>query len=75
MNYIEIDFEKVKGYGKLSDPAKELFERIYKKHNSGHGLDYKKDWIPVKVKEHKTYLKVHFKNGEWLHYSPNGTWY
>lgn len=75
MNYMEIEFTKVKGYEKLSQAAKNLFERVYKQHNSCQGLDYKKNWIPVKVKEHKHYLEVHFKNKEWLHYLPNGEWY
>ncbi|MEY8416343.1 hypothetical protein AAK964_08575 [Tissierella praeacuta] len=74
MNYIEIDFNKVKGYNKLSEGAKKFFEMMYKKHNSVHGLDYKKNWLPSKVKEHKTYIEVHFNNGEWLHYYSNGTW-
>ena len=75
MNYVEIDFAKVKGYTKLSEQAKQIFERVYKTHNACHGLDYKKEWIPVSVKEHKTYLEVHFQNGGWLHYLPNGAWY
>lgn len=75
MNYIEIDFNKVKGYEKLSERAKILFERVYKSHNAAQGLDYKKNWIPQSVKEHKTYLEVRFKGGEWLHYMPDGTWY
>lgn len=74
MNYVEIDFNDVKGYNKLSQPAKNLFEWTYKSHNSGQGLDYKKDWIPIKVKERKTFIEVHFANGKWLHYFPGGTW-
>ena len=74
-NYIEIDFALVKGYKKLSEPAKEVFQRVYKVHNSGQGLDYKKNWIPKSVKEYKTHLEVHFVNDQWLHYCPNGTWY
>ncbi len=74
-NYISIDFNKVKGFNKLSDSAKEVFMRVYKCHNSCQGAKYKEDCIPVKVKEHKSYIEVHFKNGEWLHYSPTGTWY
>lgn len=75
MSYIEIDFEKVKGYSKLSDAAKRLFQIVYKKHNSAQGVEYKEDWKPVKVKEHRKYLEVHFKNRQWLHYTPKGTWY
>lgn len=73
--YVQIDFEKVKGYNKLSDFAKTIFEKVYKMHNSVHGLDYKINWIPKSVKEHKTYLEVHFSNKDWLHYTPNGEWY
>lgn len=75
MSYIEIDFNKVKGFNNLSEPAKALFERVYKCHNAGQGMDYKEAWKPIKVKEHKQYLEVHFKNGDWLHYLPDGTWY
>lgn len=75
MNYIDIDFNTVKGYSSLSEPAKRLFERVYKVHNSCHGIDYKAEWVPVRVKEHRKYLEVHFKNGEWLHYLPDGTWF
>lgn len=73
-NYNDIDFAKVKGYNKLSDQAKVLFVETYRTHNSGQGLEYKEDWEPIKVKEHLSYLEVHFKNGEWLHYYINGTW-
>ncbi len=74
MNYIQIDFEKVKGFNKLSDQARDLFRSVYVRHNSGQGMDYKEDWTPKKVKEHGGHLEVHFNNGEWLHYYPNGTW-
>lgn len=73
--YIQLNTEKIKGYDKLSEPAKQIFQKIYKSHNASQGLDYKKDWIPVKIREHKHYLEVHFKNKEWLHYLPNGEWY
>lgn len=75
LNYIEIDFLKVKGYDKLSKTGKELFERVYKRHNSCQGLDYKEDWVPVSVTEERTHLIVLFKNKEWLHYLPDGSWY
>jgi hypothetical protein len=75
MNYIKIDFNEVEGYNKLSDDAKKVFERVYKAHNSAQGNDYKEKYIPTSVKEHKEYLEVHFKDGEWLHYTANGEWY
>lgn len=74
-DYIEIDFQKVKGFSKLSEDAKKLFIATYQKHNDCFGFDNKEDWVPVKVVEHKKYLEVHFKNGNWLHYTVHGTWY
>lgn len=75
MNYIDICFQDIEGWNEISVKAEEVFKRVYKLHNSCQGTDYKKEWIPVKVKEHKKYLEVHFANGGWLHYLPNGTWY
>lgn len=81
MNYIEIDFNKVKGFNKLTPEQQELFKSTYRVHNSVHGLDYKEEWVPVSVKwivENPTrysYLKVVFRNGDWLHYTQSGTWY
>jgi len=75
VEYIEIDFTKVKGYSRLSEHAKKFFQRVYVRHNAAQGMEYKNDWVPVRVKEHKEYLEVHFKCGEWLHYLPDGTWY
>ena len=81
MNYIEIDFTKVKGFNKLTAEQQELFKSTYRVHNSVHGLDYKDEWIPISVKwivENPTkysYLKVVFQNGEWLYYTQNRTWY
>lgn len=74
MNYIEIDFNKVKGFNKLTPEQQELFKSTYKVHNSVHGLDYKEKWIPVSVKwidigSRLSYLKVVFRNGDWLHYT------
>lgn len=73
--YMDIDFNKVTGFTKLSDKAKEIFINVYKKHNSSLGLDQKHCWIPQSVKERKTHLEVHFFNHQWLHYMPNGEWY
>lgn len=75
MSYIKVDFSTVEGYNKLSDDAKEVFERVYKAHNSIQGNDYKEKYIPVKVEDHEDYLKVNFEDGEWLHYTANGEWY
>lgn len=75
MNYIKINFNQVKGFEKLTPEQQELFKNTYRVHNSVHGSDYKEDWIPVPVKRENSYLKVVFRNGEWLHYTGKGTWY
>lgn len=78
MNYIEIDFNKVKGFNKLTPEQQELFINTYKRHNSCHGYEYKEDYIPVSVKwiqSNLSYLKVVFRNGIWLHYTQRGEWY
>ena len=72
--HLEINFEEIKGYKKLSENAKKLFENTYKKHNAMLGMESKKRWIPKKVQENSKFLRVDFKNGEWLHYYANGTW-
>ena len=35
--YVEIDFNKVKGFDEISGKAKNLFETMYKKHNACQG--------------------------------------
>lgn len=81
MNYLEIDFNNVKGFNKLTSDQQGLFINTYKVHNSCHGLDYKADWAPISVewikreKGRQGYLKVIFRNGKWLHYTQKGDWY
>ncbi|HHY71395.1 MAG TPA: hypothetical protein GX519_07115 [Thermoanaerobacterales bacterium] len=81
MNYIEINFNAVKGFNKLAKAQRKLFTDTYKKHNSLVGSDYKEGWSPVKVEWVKenpskySYLRVEFKNGNWLHYTQKGEWY
>jgi hypothetical protein len=72
--FVEIDFNKVKGFEKLSESAKKLFQHMYKRHNAAQGLDYKIRWLPKSVKEHKDHLEVHFSGKDWLHWRPNGEW-
>ena len=67
MNYIEIDFNKIKGFNDLTQGHQGVFKNTYKRHNSCQGLDYKKDWMPVSVKwvidkedDKYSYLKVIF---------------
>jgi hypothetical protein len=81
VNYIEINFNAVEGFNKLTPEQQNLFIATYKRHNSIVGSEYKEEWQPVKVAwvEEKpsqySYLKVDFKNGQWLHYTQKGDWY
>ncbi len=81
MNYIEIYFNNVEGFDKLTQEQQKLFIKTYKLHNSIVGYDYKEGWIPVKVawiEENPSvysYLRVEFRNGDWLHYTRKGEWY
>jgi len=81
VSYVEIDFNAVEGFNKLTPEQQSLFIDTYKKHNSLVGSEYKEEWQPVKVAWVKespsrySYLKVEFKNGDWLHYTQKGDWY
>ena len=74
MAFLDLDYSKIKGYEKLSPMAKDIFKRTYELHNSCVGTDYKVGWSPISVEECSSYLKVYFKNGDWLHYYSNSTW-
>ena len=71
MNYIK----NVKGFSKLTPEQQQLLIRTNERHKSGVGSDYKDGWTPVSVKPLGKNLKVTFKNGQWLHYTPRGDWY
>lgn len=72
-----IDFDKVKGYSKLTEKQQELFKSVYERHNACLGRDYREAFTPICVKEdhRQRCLIVRFKNGEWLHYTAGGDWY
>lgn len=67
--------EEVKGFNALTEDQQQLLIRTNKRHKAGVGTDYKDGWTPTSVKPLGRNLKVTFKNGEWLHYTPEGTWY
>lgn len=67
--------DKVKGFNKLTKEQQELLINTNKRHKAGVGLDYKDGWTPTSVRPLGKNLKVTFKNGDWLHYTPNGDWY
>lgn len=64
-----------KGFNKLTKEQQELLIKTNARHKAGVGTDYKDGWTPVSVKAIGENLKVVFKNGEWLHYTPSGEWY
>lgn len=64
----------VKGFNKLTKEQQDILIRTNIKHKAGVGSDYKDGWTPVKVSPLGENLKVVFKNGDWLHYTPEGTW-
>lgn len=70
-----VNTEKIKGFNNLTQEQQRLLIRTNAKHKAGVGTDYKEGWTPVEVSPLGKNLKVTFKNGEWLHYAPNGTWY
>lgn len=70
-----MEFEKIKGYKELPEAHKTFFQQMFKRHQACLGSEAKIAFTPVSVKLEKGYLKVSFKNSEWLHYSQNGTWY
>lgn len=64
----------IEGYAALSLDARKLFCKTYQVHHDGHGVNHKDKWKAVSVEDRAGYLKVMFKNDEWLHYYLNGTW-
>lgn len=70
-----MDLNNIKGFNKLTEQAKAVFIRVYANHRSAVGNEYKDGWTAIAVKERRKGVEVIFKNGEWLHYTPNGTWY
>ncbi|MDX5474491.1 MAG: hypothetical protein LPK00_03040 [Bacillaceae bacterium] len=64
----------------LSDNEYRLLLTVYANHNSSMGLEKRKDFTLsdiVKVKRNlkESCLEVYYKNGDWWHYTVDGTWY
>lgn len=82
MNFIQIDYTKVKGFTELTEEQQKLFIETYKVHNSVQGSDCKEAWTPISVKwvtnkidDRFSRLEVTFKNGEWLYYTKKHEWF
>lgn len=67
--------KEIKGFKSLTADQQALLIHTNTKHKAGVGMDYKDGWTPTSVKPLGKNLKVTFKNGEWLHYTPDGSWY
>jgi len=66
---------KIKGFNKLNKEQQKLLIKTDESHKAIVGNDYKDGWTLVSVKPLGRDLKVTFKNGKWLHYTPDGRWY
>ncbi len=65
--------EKIRGFSNLKKEHQQLFIKIHTAHQNS--VEDKSNYQPTSVKWCKSYLKVTFANGEWLHYMQDGTWY
>lgn len=63
----------IKGFSKLSTRQQELFNRVHARHMDD--VEDKAAWEPKCISFKDGYLKVTFKNGEWLRYTTGGEWY
>lgn len=62
----------------LSDAEYKILLQTYANHNRSMGLEERKNYTLsdiVKVERGNRCLKVYYKNGDWWHYTPDGTWY
>jgi len=64
----------------LSDNEYRLLLQVYADHNRSMGLEKRKnftlsDIVKVERNTEEKCLNVHYKSGDWWHYSINGTWY
>lgn len=72
--------ESPNGYDGLSQDQKELFERVFRKHQSALGSEKKmlysrSNIAKVEWASEENCLHVHFQDGEWWHYDQKETWY
>ena len=66
----------IQGIEKLTDEQRDLMQRVNKKHISAVGNDYKESFKAIETWIDKDNIVcVRLKNGEWYHYTSQGTWY
>jgi hypothetical protein len=64
----------------LTKVQEDEFKSIHEKHYKGMGLSTRKNYTlnhitNVDWDEAEKCYKVYYKDGEWWHYLPDGTWY
>lgn len=64
----------------LTDGEYQLLLKVYAAHNRSMGLGERKNYtlnniVKIVRNVKKQCLEVHYDNGNWWHYSVNGTWY
>ena len=66
----------IKGIEKLTEEQKDLMKKTNELHTKIVGMDYKEgmEIIETWLDENNT-VCVRLKNGEWYHYTKDGTWY
>lgn len=67
--------KEIKGFERLTPEQQQLLISVNARHKAGVGNDCKDGWTPVKVKPISGFLKVNFKNGDWLYYTQSGDWF
>lgn len=66
----------IKGIEKLSQEQKDHMERVNKLHTDCVGLDYKAGMKITEVWiDERNNVCVRLRNGDWYHYTKDGTWY
>jgi hypothetical protein len=65
--------EKAKGYSKLTDTEKQVFDSFCR--NFYSMWEQPEKHAPVKVQRADGHLKVTLNDGDWLHLLGNGDWY
>lgn len=64
----------------LTDGEYQLFLQVYANHNRSMGLEKRKNYtlsdiVKIEKNKEEKCLNVFYKNGDWWHYSAEGTWY
>lgn len=64
----------------LTDSEYFLLMQVYANHNRSMGMEKRKSYTlshiaKIEVNKEEDCLNVHYKNGDWWHYSKDGMWY